>query len=406
MTEKPINELDESDIQALIDGRIPEGLALEFKRELDLSATDQRKEAAKDASALANTVGGRIFYGVGEIRLPDGTAVAGSLHPLSDGNTGARLTDILNTTTQPRLRFDTRHVPVSGGSVLVLEVFPSSALDLHLVSGYGENRFYRRGPSGVVPMTEPEIREAYYRIAETRASLDARVRALSEPELKVREGVDESVLVIPLFSRPSLLDPRGLRTLGTRLRSTLQGSDIEDVISGLRLSYDGYRLLAGGSTAKDARLYLSILKTGVVHLSTNNAFEDRKTEFLYLAWRSLCRILDTLLIAREALSLSHYWGGVRILYRVRPTKPWGITPGPINAELIAAGSYDSEVGEVNLHQSSGQWDAIVRELLDPIYHAAGLHGCTFIETSGIRTDQLDLKILSLYTKLARFTAPT
>jgi hypothetical protein len=110
--------------------------------------------------------------------------------------------------------------------VLVLEAFPSSALDLHLVSGYGENRFYRRGPSGVVPMTEPEIREAYYRIAETRASLDARVRALSEPELKVREGVDESVLVIPLFSRPSLLDPRGLRTLGTRLRSTLQGSDI------------------------------------------------------------------------------------------------------------------------------------------------------------------------------------
>ena len=58
---KPLREIEEIDLQGLAQGAIPEGLTLEFKRELNLDDSKQKKEAAKDVSALANTVGGRLF---------------------------------------------------------------------------------------------------------------------------------------------------------------------------------------------------------------------------------------------------------------------------------------------------------------------------------------------------------
>jgi hypothetical protein len=71
-------------------------------------------------------------------------------------------------------------------------------------------------------MIEPEIREAYVRIGELRASLDARVEALVRPELERRLAVDESIPVIPLYSRPRTpVARRGTRDEFLRVRHTV-----------------------------------------------------------------------------------------------------------------------------------------------------------------------------------------
>lgn len=64
---------------------MPESLELEFKRQLDLKTDNQKTEAAKDISAMANTIGGRIIYGIEEVKKENGIKVAGPLRPLTDG---------------------------------------------------------------------------------------------------------------------------------------------------------------------------------------------------------------------------------------------------------------------------------------------------------------------------------
>lgn len=377
-------EINEADLQELVQDAVPEGLALEFKRELNLAKADQKREVAKDVSALANTAGGRLLYGIEETELPDGSVVAGQIVPLTDGTVAPRLADVIYSVIHPRPRFDLRAVPVTGGHVLVVEIYSSSGIDLHMVTGYGENRFYRRGPAGVVPMTEPEIREAYIRVGESRASLDARVQALARPELKLRSAVDESILVVPLYSRANLVDPRQARQLGAHLqRGVLEKLELRDFVANLRLGYDGYRLVLEGAPEK-ANIYIAVLKTGVVHSSFNAAFHGSDNEFCFESLRAVHRILQALVIAQEVLRISAYFGPVRLLYQLRPTKPWRIDPQLFNLTApIPAGTYESAILEMGLDNMTGSWGSVVKDLLDPIFHAAGQYECPHFTSDGV-----------------------
>jgi hypothetical protein len=371
---KPLREIDEADLKALVDAATPEGLTLEFKRQVDLEKSDQKKEAAKDISALANTAGGRLLYGIAEQRRADGSTVAGQIVPVTDGSAVSRLSDILNSAIHPRPRFDIRAVSVAGGYVVVVEVYPSSGTDLHMVTAYGETRFYRRGPIGVVPMSEPEIREAYIRIGELRASLDARVDALVRPELTRRAEVDESILIVPLFSRPNFADPRQLRDLGRHLQQGILAKDDElrNIIWRLKLRHDGYRLILGGDAPEKAGIYIAILKSGVVHWSYNGAFQDSGTESHFFSLRATYRILKALIVSREVFRLCAYSGPVRMLYQLRPTKPWRIDPDRwLRDDANPPGVYGSEISDFRIESTVGSWGLLVKELLDPIFHVAG-----------------------------------
>ena len=417
MLDKPLTQIEEADLQALVSDQVQEGLALEFKSQLNLGTTSQKKEAAKDASALANTAGGRIFYGINEAALPDGTVVASGITPLTDGALPSSLADILHSTIHPRPRFNLHTVPIAArGYVLALETYESSGLDLHMVTGYGDNRFYRRGPTGVVPMTEPEIREAYIRIGERRASLEARVENLVRPELETRAQVDESVLVIPLYSRPDLMDPRQVGKLGQVLRDgPFKGvPEVRDELFDLRLRHEGYRLLLGGAP-DDAGLYLAVLKNGVVHLSSNVAFEekvvkdgttgDSTKEWHYWSLRAARRILWTLMIAREVFLLSAYSGPVRLQYQVRPTEFWRIEPNVLKGmeDPIAPGTYSALIAEANLESTLGSWGSLVKDLLDPIFHAAGDFFCPHITNDGAFLRTSVEKHFDVYASYVRIT---
>ena len=60
-----------------------------------LEQGEEKAEAAKDISAMANTVGGRVFYGIDEESVSDGSVVAGPICPLKDGTLDTRLEDVL-----------------------------------------------------------------------------------------------------------------------------------------------------------------------------------------------------------------------------------------------------------------------------------------------------------------------
>ena len=64
MIPKPLSDIQESDILSLRDNQVPEGKAIEYKRDLPGTGNEDRKEFLKDVSSFANTSGGDLLYGV------------------------------------------------------------------------------------------------------------------------------------------------------------------------------------------------------------------------------------------------------------------------------------------------------------------------------------------------------
>src|SRR6266702_803898 len=227
MIGKNLDAIAEEDLRSLVTLGIAEGITLEFKQQLDLENKEEKREACKDVSALANTAGGRIVYGVVE-RKSHGPGVAEALHPLSDSGLRDRLGNVLLSGIHPRPRFRSVEVPAAaGGFYLVVEVYPSHAGDLHMVTGYDELRFYKRTDRGTYPMIEPEVREGYVRIAVSRMALDANLEKQVEEELRERSEARESIVVVPWYGSPSLVDPRQIGPLARWLRDgPLRDSDV------------------------------------------------------------------------------------------------------------------------------------------------------------------------------------
>ena len=68
MLHKPIDGITESDLQVLVTEGTREGTQLEFKLTLPGGTDDEKREFLKDVSAMANSQGGDIIYGIGEER--------------------------------------------------------------------------------------------------------------------------------------------------------------------------------------------------------------------------------------------------------------------------------------------------------------------------------------------------
>jgi predicted HTH transcriptional regulator len=66
MISKNLADISAADIQELIDNAVCETTTLEFKQELPGGGDDAKREFLADVSALANTSGGDLLYGVEE----------------------------------------------------------------------------------------------------------------------------------------------------------------------------------------------------------------------------------------------------------------------------------------------------------------------------------------------------
>jgi len=74
---------DEARLQAYIDSFIEESLTLDYKAAGSFALTDgKRKEITKDFSAMANSAGGILIYGVKEYADPERKHLAETIDPI------------------------------------------------------------------------------------------------------------------------------------------------------------------------------------------------------------------------------------------------------------------------------------------------------------------------------------
>lgn len=162
----------EEDIRALINEQRKEDLRLEYKRSDALAKTDVRRktEIAKDVSAMANSAGGIIIYGIdeqkksnGPIRLDDGV----------DPNeiSVEWLEQVIDSGTQRRIDGVRVH-PVKiadAGRFVYLVYVPQSSRAPHMAA---DHRYYKRLGTITAPMEEYEVRDVGRRLESPDLQLD------------------------------------------------------------------------------------------------------------------------------------------------------------------------------------------------------------------------------------------
>jgi hypothetical protein len=179
----PLAEQDYADVQAFLQQRIGENLTLDYKRELSTSSVRDRAELCKDVSALANSQGGMIVYGVDEVS----TDRTPQLPPFGTPRTVGRqsveewASQVLRSGVQPPLDFEMEPFDYGGGPDRCLLVVRTNASPYapHMVTLKADNRYYGR----------------FYRRSnyESRIAEEYEVREMLERARRLYLGVEEEL---------------------------------------------------------------------------------------------------------------------------------------------------------------------------------------------------------------------
>jgi hypothetical protein len=172
----------ETDIKELIREQRPEDLSLDYKRSESLDKS-KKDEIAKDVSAMANSAGGVLLYGLDEQKKTNGPVVF-------DGGVDAQkftiewLEQVIDSNIQRRIDgVRVNKVPMAGTNNVVYVVsVPQSDRAPHMAA----HRYYKRLGTTTAHMEEYEVRD----VARRMESPDLDVR------LEVRPSSDPSSLVL------------------------------------------------------------------------------------------------------------------------------------------------------------------------------------------------------------------
>lgn len=179
--DKPTAAWREADLQALCDERRRETPRLEFKQELSLEKESAKSEAERDVAGMANAGGGHILFGVMEYEEADGSKVASSLKPLTDGGLYEQLNNVLDSRSDPRIPFELHAITAeNGGIYIVVEVFGNRRP--HMAN---DDRYHVRRNLRVRKMTEAEVADAY------RQRFERERDALGMPEQRASDTGSE-----------------------------------------------------------------------------------------------------------------------------------------------------------------------------------------------------------------------
>lgn len=379
MLQIDLDELSEKDLQALLG--TTENFRMEFKGTLDLTTSSQRLEAAKDISAFANSAGGRIFYGICEHKNDDGSRSADRIEPLTDLGLQTRLEDLVADTIHPRPHWRARPVKVEGGFVLVAEVYSSLGRDLHMVSS---DRFYKRGETRTVKMTEPEIRESYQRISISNLAMEQALSTKVKEQEALAPNCFQSVMILPLYPKWNLVIPRIFKDMSTYLQEgpfknycDQSPLNVSGHVNGLRAHIDGIN-----------GFDFFVTRSGVAHFASSNALEKdiqkSRIDSVYL----LENILTGIRSARLVLDHCHYWGPVHVvqILNVPNATDIRLENSRIYRRTLGEGRYEQAVPEVNLAELKSEM--IARDLCDQLFQALGGISCPLFNEDGSIRDEV------------------
>lgn len=175
----------EEKLKDLISGQVQESLSLEYKRALSLGATEgKRKEITKDVSAMANSAGGVVIYGIAEYESGEKKHYPERIDPVSLKDVSREwLEQVINSIQPHILGLGIYAVPVTGDVdrvVFVVDIPQSTTA--HQAT---DHRYYKRYNFLSQPMEDYEVRDVMNRatspIMEIGIKIEKSMQAIQQP---------------------------------------------------------------------------------------------------------------------------------------------------------------------------------------------------------------------------------
>ena len=262
---KPLDFVEEADLQALVDDQVPEGKYIDYKESLPSNSDSDKKEFLADVSSFANAAGGHLIFGIEESSgLPSKLR---GLHISDPDAEIRRLDNMMRDGIEPRIpSVSIRAVPLSTSRVAVVVRIPKSWASPHMVTFKGHSRFYSRNSAGKYPLDVAELRAAFAlsettaeRIRNFRADRLARIVS-GETPVPLDRGAKIVLQIIPL----SAFDPGARLDVNSLLRDVSRLEPIYAYSWSNRLNFDGILTYAQSPKSNYAHTYLQVFRSGII----------------------------------------------------------------------------------------------------------------------------------------------
>lgn len=259
-----LQEISEGDVAQLVMDSQPEGLNLEFKRDIYGNSDAEKREFLKDLSSFANSSGGHLLIGIDEHQ-----GAARAITPIvgDPDVTLQRLEQIARAGLEPRLvGLQIRAIQITAGGFIYLIRVPKSWNPPHRVSYQNTSRFYIRSSAGAHEASVEELRALFANGSAMQDRLESyisdRVQKIADNRGVVPLAVGSEVegrLVLHIL-------PFAAFSGGTQIDVTA-AQNIENLLQPLgpsgnsRINFDGFMVVRAADVPHG---YTQIFRNGIV----------------------------------------------------------------------------------------------------------------------------------------------
>lgn len=219
---KETRDLNQDDIDRLYQNKVVESRVLDYKLTLPKPNDEGKKELLADITAMANTDGGLLIFGIKEAQEEGhNTGYPGEIIGIT-GPEGAELNieqlkqwldSVIRDGIEPRLSSIEFHEISYNDKVLFIISILRSLQSPHMVKFGGDSKFYARSNTGKYQMDVRQIREAFSLTDQWRSSAENFRKTRLASYIETSPGIPDSEAtllfhVIPLGER-DLMDLKG-----------------------------------------------------------------------------------------------------------------------------------------------------------------------------------------------------
>jgi hypothetical protein len=380
--DKPMSELNESDLDSLIAAGTPELKTLEYKLSLPGRSESDRKEFFADVSSFANSAGGHIVYGMrADAGIPlesvgvdeDGDPAILSLESAIRDGIVPRIAGIHTTAIK---------LAKTGKTAIVMHI-PKSFAAPHMVQYKGSSRFYARTSNGKYQLDVHEIRAAMLgsettaqRIRDFRLDRIAQIRARETP-VPLPAGPSISLHLIPVNAIASTRNYDLVRLKSNSSIHQTLAPLFWSFVNNSRLNLDGL-LLYNINKDQISPAFTQVYRTGIIE-SADTLFFKSPEQF------GRGKILPSEAFEKGLLtSVQRYLSTLKSLEVDLPllvtVSLLDVKGYALSLDYAQTDEFDREIisaQEIMIESYDVNITSVMKPLLDQIWNAAGRAGSPY-----------------------------
>jgi hypothetical protein len=275
-------DISERDLTELISAGVPEGVLLDFKREMYGRSDSDAKEFLKDVSSFTNTSGGHLIIGIDEA-----AGVPTKITPMTGDPDQdlQRLENLARDGMEPRISgLRIRALQISTGGYVIILRIPKSWSPPHRVSARNTNRIYGRNSAGTYELSIEELRVVF----TSSANVLDRVRMFRAERLA---RIDSGEAIAPLAQNCGRLVVHLVPISAFGLSSQIEpgraykAQELLRPMSGMgyspRINFDGFSNLYNGADGK-CWSYTQMFRNGAIEAVKVRVVSDTETGELWV----------------------------------------------------------------------------------------------------------------------------